>query len=166
MSSRQNDDVTQEDFFLTASTDLHPGDAVAALIVLEDGRYLLQLRDQKPDIFYPGHWGLFGGSVDDGEEPEEALYRELEEELGLVRAESIFFANFVFDLSPIGVGSFYRKCYEVPLTYAEHSRLELREGAAMKIFDGKEIMRLNRLVPYDAFTLWLHHERNRLKRRI
>ncbi len=36
---------------------LTPGDAVAALIVLDDGRYLMQLRDQKPGIFYPGHWG-------------------------------------------------------------------------------------------------------------
>jgi 8-oxo-dGTP pyrophosphatase MutT (NUDIX family) len=163
MTSLHNNCGTQEDFFLTSSTALHPGDAVAALIVLEDGRYLLQLRDQKPDIFYPGHWGLFGGSVDGGEEPVEALCRELEEELNLRAARPTFFANFVFDLSPIGIGSFYRKCYEVPMTYAEMEDLELGEGAAMKVFEGKEIMTLNRVVPYDAFTLWLHYERNRLK---
>ena len=33
-------------------------DAVAALIVLEDGRYLMQLHDDKPAFFYPiiGDW--------------------------------------------------------------------------------------------------------------
>ena len=35
------------------------GDAVAAIIVDEDGRYLMQLRDDIPRIFYPGHWGCF-----------------------------------------------------------------------------------------------------------
>ena len=35
-------------------------DAVAGILVLEDGRYLMQLRDDIPGIFYPDHWGLFG----------------------------------------------------------------------------------------------------------
>ena len=39
-------------------------DAVAALIVLADGSYLLQHRDDKPTIWYPDHWGCFGGSID------------------------------------------------------------------------------------------------------
>ena len=51
------------DFFLGGEGELTPSDAAVALIVLDDGRYLLQLRDQKPKIFYPGHWGLFGGAT-------------------------------------------------------------------------------------------------------
>ncbi len=31
--------------------------------------------------FYPGYWGCFGGHIEDGETPEEALKRELVEEL-------------------------------------------------------------------------------------
>ena len=54
------------DFFLSEGP-LRPGDAAVALIVLDDLRYLMQLRDQKPGIFYPGHWGLFGGGIDPGE---------------------------------------------------------------------------------------------------
>lgn len=153
-----------EDFFLSSKAPLYPGDAVAALIVMEDGGYLLQLRDQKPDIFYPGHWGLFGGSVDNGEDPVAALCRELEEELNLKAVNPVYFASFVFDLSPVGLGSFYRKCFEVPITYAEQECLELREGAEMKVFPAAEIMTLSRVVPYDSFTIWLHHEQNRLKR--
>ena len=71
------------DYFLGGEGQLTPGDAAVALIVLEDGRYLMQHRDQKPGIFYPGHWGLFGGAIDADETPEIALRRELEEELGL-----------------------------------------------------------------------------------
>ena len=43
--------------------------AVAALLQLSDGRYLMQLRNSNPDIFYPEHWGCFGGAVDAGEAP-------------------------------------------------------------------------------------------------
>ena len=54
------------DFFL-AEGRLRPADAAAALIVVgADGHYLMQLRDQKAGIFYPGHWGLFGGAIDPG----------------------------------------------------------------------------------------------------
>lgn len=52
------------------------------LIVAEDGRVLLQHRDDKPDILEPGMWALFGGHVDPGEDIATAFLREMEEELG------------------------------------------------------------------------------------
>jgi 8-oxo-dGTP pyrophosphatase MutT (NUDIX family) len=61
------------DYFLGGEGPLKPARAAAAIIVFEDGRYLLQLRDQKPGIFFPGHWGLFGGATDPGETPEQAV---------------------------------------------------------------------------------------------
>ena len=57
--------------------------AVKAVICDRRGRVLLQKRDDNPDIFEPGHWGFFGGLVESGESPEQALARELREELGL-----------------------------------------------------------------------------------
>jgi len=148
---------------LTSMATLSSGDSVVALIVLEDGGYLMQLRDQKPDIFYPGHWGLFGGAVDSGEDLLEAISRELEEELDLKVSSPVYFANFVFDLSPAGIGSFSRRFYEVPLAYAEYKQLKLREGADMKVFTGREIMLLNRVVPCDTLAIWHHYKRHRLK---
>ena len=44
-------------------------------------RYVLQLRDNKPDISAPGMWSLFGGLLEEGEAPSEALVREIHEEL-------------------------------------------------------------------------------------
>ncbi len=52
------------------------------LIVAEDGRVLLQHRDDKPDILEPGVWALFGGHIDPHEEPARAFLREMQEELG------------------------------------------------------------------------------------
>ncbi len=53
--------------FLTDNRPLRASDAVAAIITVEDGRYLMQRRDDIPGIFYPGHWGCFGGAVAAGE---------------------------------------------------------------------------------------------------
>ena len=52
-------------------------------ILLRNGRYVLQLRDNKPGIAAPGLWALFGGAVEQNEAPEEAVRREVYEELGL-----------------------------------------------------------------------------------
>lgn len=57
------------------------GDIAACLLFDRDGALLIYLRDDKPTIPFPNHWDLFGGHIEAGEEPEEALRRELEEEL-------------------------------------------------------------------------------------
>lgn len=44
---------------------------------------MIYLRDNKPTIPFPNHWDLFGGAVEKGESPEEALVREIHEELGI-----------------------------------------------------------------------------------
>jgi 8-oxo-dGTP diphosphatase len=56
--------------------------AVALAILHQAGQFLMQLRDDLPNIIYPGHWGLFGGHLEPGEEPAEAVRRELLEEIG------------------------------------------------------------------------------------
>src|SRR5215213_9108905 len=43
---------------------------------------LLQLRDEIAPT-YPHHWGLFGGHMEEGESPDRAVWRELQEELQL-----------------------------------------------------------------------------------
>ncbi|MBI4063332.1 MAG: NUDIX domain-containing protein [Elusimicrobia bacterium] len=45
-------------------------------------RILMQLRDPKPRIPYPGHWGFFGGAVHAKEKAQKAAARELAEEIG------------------------------------------------------------------------------------
>jgi hypothetical protein len=45
---------------------LETADASAAIIIVGNGGYLLQLRDDIPGIFYPGHWSCFGGAIHPG----------------------------------------------------------------------------------------------------
>jgi len=141
------------DFFLSEGP-LRPSDAVAAIIALDDGRYLMQLRDQKPNLFYRGHWGLFGGAIELGENPEAALGRELVEEIGLKAAAFRYFTNFTFDYGRYGQVS--RRFYEVRIASSVFEGLVLREGADMGHFEASEILNLPRVVPYDSFAIWLH----------
>lgn len=55
---------------------------VALAILQQDGKFLMQLRDDNPNIFYPGHWAFFGGHLESGETAEVGLRRELVEEIG------------------------------------------------------------------------------------
>ena len=59
--------------------------AAGVLFLSKDtGRCLLQLRNS--DKKYKHTWGFFGGIVERGETPFEALKRELEEEIGFMPA--------------------------------------------------------------------------------
>jgi 8-oxo-dGTP pyrophosphatase MutT (NUDIX family) len=150
--------------FLTSNLPLRASSAVAAIIVVEGKRYLMQRRDDLPGIWYPGHWGLFGGAVDAGEDESAALRRELQEELELELEAASLFVRFDFDLTPMGLGRYFRAFYEVRITAAVHARLVLREGAEMRALSGDEALSLPRLSPYDSFALFLHHHRRRLTR--
>ena len=148
--------------FLDATEPLIAADAVAALLVLDDGRYLMQLRDEKPMIFYPGHWGLFGGGVEPGETPKEALFRELDEELALRPERAEFFTRFDFDLTAFGQKKVFRLIYEVPITAGEAAAVVLGEGAAVAALTAEDLLVDKRMTPYDAFAVWMHHARGRL----
>ena len=67
-----------------------------AQIILENekGELLLYLRDNKPGIPFPLHWDLIGGHVEEGETPEQALVREVKEELDIDLKEFSFFRKY------------------------------------------------------------------------
>jgi 8-oxo-dGTP diphosphatase len=68
---------------------------IAAIILENDeGEFLLALRDNKPGIPFPLHWDLIGGHVDEGETPEEALVREVKEELDIDLKEYAFYRKY------------------------------------------------------------------------
>ena len=54
---------------------------VSAIPVNSEGKILLQLRDNRPDLNYPNCWTTLGGAVEAGETFDEAIRRELLEEI-------------------------------------------------------------------------------------
>ena len=152
--------------FVDDTFPLTPGGAVAAILIAPDGRFLLQLRDDKPGIFYPDHWGCFGGALEpEDETPSGGLRREIREELGLDLPASSFyeFTEFTFDFSFAGRGVLKRKFYISHLTAAQISVVRLGEGADVRLFDSLTALTEIRLIPYDSFALWLYHARDRLR---
>ena len=143
------------DFFLLGDANLAPSDAVVGLIVCDDGRYLMQLRSQKPGIFYPGHGGLFGGAVDPGEDADTALARELREELGIEISDARYFTEFSFDFSFCGRGRVWRRYYRMEIAAAAVQAMVLGEGSDLRTFKASDILVGHRVVPYDAFAIWL-----------
>ncbi len=68
-----------------------------AQIILENdrGEFLIYLRDGKPGIPFPHHWDLIGGHVEEGETPEEALIREVKEEIDFDLKDYTFFREYL-----------------------------------------------------------------------
>ena len=64
------------------------------LLFDREGRLLIYLRDSKPEIPFPDHWDFFGGHMEAGETPEQALVRELREELGVRLDRWRFFRRY------------------------------------------------------------------------
>jgi 8-oxo-dGTP pyrophosphatase MutT (NUDIX family) len=99
--------------------------------------YLLQLRDFKSSIIYPGHWGAFGGAMEEGESPETAICRELIEEIGYKPEVFNFFRQSYKDKHKLNVHIFYSNMS------ISTSELYLMEGADMGMFTKEEILTKN-----------------------
>ncbi len=104
---------------------------VAIAILHSSERFLLQLRDNIPGIFYPGYWGFFGGHIDSGETPEEAIKRELLEEIG-------YTPPWVSKFGCYSDSQVLRHVFHAPLT-VELDRLVLNEGWDMGLLTPEEI---------------------------
>jgi 8-oxo-dGTP pyrophosphatase MutT (NUDIX family) len=104
---------------------------VAIAILHQNGKFLLQLRDDIPGIFYPGHWALFGGHIEPGESPDAAIRRELLEEIGYAPATLTQF-DLYEDAQVV------RYVYQGELG-VDQSQLVLNEGWDMALATPEEI---------------------------
>jgi 8-oxo-dGTP diphosphatase len=111
---------------------------IAAIIFENDkGELLLYKRDNKPGIPFPQHWDLFGGHIEEGETPEEALVREVKEELDFDLKEYSFFkeykCNGTEDAYP-NIKYIYSGKFNLPV-----EEITLLEGDYPKYFKPEEI---------------------------
>ena len=136
----------------------------AALLVAPDGRYLMQLRDDKPTILLPGHWALFGGTVDAGETAAAAMRRELVEELEFDASEIAAFSEMIIEL-PFAPPRFDRMSFfVVPITERDERGMVQHEGAGRRLFTPEDLAREPRVAPWDLAAVLMHARRRSLFR--
>ncbi|HPB14062.1 MAG: NUDIX domain-containing protein [Bacteroidales bacterium] len=109
-----------------------------AQIILENdnGEFLLYLRDGKPGIPFPYHWDLIGGHVEEGETPEEALIREVKEEIDFDLKDYSFFKEYLClegDAYP-NIKYIYSGRIALPI-----EEIPLLEGERLQFFTKEEI---------------------------
>ncbi len=108
--------------------------AVALAILYQADRFLLQLRDDLPQIRHPGQWAFFGGHLEAGESPEQGLWRELAEEIGYQPPKIQHFGSFLTD------AQIMRHVFYAPLT-VRVDELQLNEGQDLGLFTIEEVRR-------------------------
>lgn len=118
------------------SLDKYP--CVALIIENPNKAILLLLRDDKPGIAYPNCWTLVGGHMENGETAEQAVLRELFEEVGLVMKVSIW-KRYDYHYAP---GVEIDQYIFIGKISSENPIMTLGEGQAMRFFTHEEVKEL------------------------
>lgn len=118
---------------------------VAAAFVTYKGKILLFHRDDKPGINDPNRWSLIGGNVEDGETFEQALIREIKEEINV----SVENPKFLFPRK--GLLGHDGMCYHVPLSDEQAQSVKLGdEGQEVRFFTFEEMGKLPLAIDIEA----------------
>lgn len=104
---------------------------VAVAILYRENKFLMQLRDNIPNIIAPGCWALFGGHIEAGETPEIAVQREVLEEIGY---ELTAFSQFGIYSDQKAVRYVFQAPLLVPL-----DQLVLSEGWDLDLLTAEDI---------------------------
>lgn len=114
---------------------------VVALLILPDKRLILQRRSTDAPVA-PGMLGFFGGHIEDNESPDEAIVRELAEEISLpVALDSMKRRGSYLLPEPISMGSTITfHVYEAVVPTME---FDIFEGEAAEAYAAEEVMQRN-----------------------
>lgn len=131
----------------------------AAVITTKDKKILLQKRDDKPNIAFPGYWALIGGPPYDEENPLISICREIDEELVHISGESLRFG----DVNYIGSGEHQDKDRTEYLFHVElltpTSSVKIVEGQGFGLFSLEECVSLPMFAPHHQMFLIYYKQR-------
>ena len=108
---------------MSAEKERTPVDVAVGVLIAPDGRFLLTSRPEGK--VYAGHWEFPGGKLEAGETVEEALRRELHEELGITIGAAHPWKIELMDYPHARVRLHFCKVYEWA------GEFEMREQQAM-----------------------------------
>jgi len=108
---------------------------VGIIIENDRGELLMQLRDEFVKYF-PNRWVLFGGAIEKGETPKQAILREIKEEIGLDLEKVRFLKRYLYN-GKIKQYFFYKKL-NINL-----KNIRLNEGKSIAFFCKEDIKKLD-----------------------
>lgn len=107
---------------------------VVVIVPYVENRVLMQLRDEKAHIVFPGHWGFFGGSLNSGEPASQGAGRELFEETSYKPSQLHYLSTDRIGSHNDRISHSFYCALSEPL---EH--LELNEGSDWGLFSLAEV---------------------------
>ncbi|MBT3415844.1 MAG: NUDIX domain-containing protein [Nitrospina sp.] len=128
---------------------------VVQAILLLRHRYVLHLRDNKPNLLAAGKWSLIGGEIEGNETPLEAVKREVAEELTIWPQEFkyLWYIDGTEYAEKIPVRSWFFVA-DVSSVWEKH---KLNEGQAVKAFPFQEICKLS-ITPVTGQAVMQFHQ--------
>lgn len=134
-----------------------PLQIVSVIVVIRCSRkFLLVQRNENDDIF-PGKWQNLGGKVELGETVENAIKREVEEEIGFkIDKHPIFLQSYSWkkdDNSPVRLGLiFLIDLSRSPKDYEVRLDSELADFAWVTLQEAEKLNREDKLIGKDSPT--------------
>ncbi len=134
----------------------------SAIIIFYKNKVLLQKRDYLENIFYPGYWGLFGGSKNNNENYHSTIIREIKEEIDykIDKKNLKYFIKldleFPTSKDNLSVKRYFFS-YEIKNINKFKRNLVLREGSDWEFFDKKKCDSLQ-VTPYDKFAIDMFYD--------
>lgn len=130
--------------------------AGAKVFLVYNSEILLILRDNKPSIPFPNTWDLPGGGIEQGESAEQALRRELKEEINIALGKITYLGEQSWDDGSKDGGIISH--HFAKLTKDEFEVIKLgKEGQRLDFFSLQKLTGLN-LVRYLDEYLFKHED--------
>ena len=128
--------------------------SAAVVIPHHNKEIFLQLRDNKKGIFYPNHWGCFGGALENNEFYIQAAIREFYEETNIVLKKTKL-KLFISKEYHIKKFKFKRKYFIYKLSNKKLflNKFILNEGKMGEFISLKNFYKLKNVCPYDKFAI-------------
>jgi 8-oxo-dGTP diphosphatase len=124
----------------------------AGIILLNsNNEVLLLLRDDRVDIPFPNMWDIPGGKVEINEDPEFAVRREMNEELGIANLDEIDLFKIITSENLTDY-IFWKKLELNPL------EIDLKEGQRIEYFSLERIRNTNLAFNYNEVIITFYDE--------
>lgn len=126
--------------------------SVGAIIYFKNS-YLIQKRSLKKNIYFPGIFGVFGGSTNKFERTDKAIIREIKEELNIdLNYNQVKFFLKISIHSKHFKTKRMRYYFGINIKKKQLKSLDLREGDSFHLFNLEKIKKI-KFVPWDLSAI-------------